>query len=71
MFLNFSIPNSMSYPLFVFSSTKMTIYHVGTVQIHLPGLRCGSILSIVKFGKQSLFAITHIAILTHKIHLLV
>ena len=46
--------------------------HAGTIHTYIPGLICASVLSIVKMGKQSLFAITHFAILTHKIdvHLL-
>ena len=61
----------MSFSLFVFLIIRMMIYDAGTIQIYILGLRCGSVLSIVKIGTQSLFAITHFAIVTHKIKLLI
>ena len=45
------------------------IYSAGKIQIYIPDLRCGSVVSIVKIGKQSLFAFTHFSILTRKIYL--
>ena len=48
----------------------MMIYSAGTIQIYILGLRCGSVLSVVKtVGKQSLFRLCD-HVLTHKIFLL-
>ena len=46
------------------------VYSADTIHINIPGLRWDTVLAIVKIGKQSLFAITHFAILTHNICLL-
>ena len=48
---------------------KVMIYSAGTIQIYILGLRCGSVLSVVKTGKQSLFPLCD-HVLTHKIFLL-
>ena len=47
----------------------MMIYSAGTIQIYILGLRGGSVLSVVKTGKQSLFPLCD-HVLTHKIFLL-
>ena len=46
------------------------IYSADTIHINMPGLRWGSFLATVKIGKQSLFAITHFAVLTRNIYFL-
>ena len=47
----------------------MMIYSAGTIQIYIRDLRCGSVLSVAKIGKQSLFPLCdHVP--THKIILL-
>ena len=69
-FLKFCIPKDVFFS-FVFQSSgsKMMIYSAGTIQIYILGLKCGSVLSIVKIGKQSLFPLCD-HVLTHKIFLL-